>query len=68
MREFEFFHELATLSGGDDIDGVIEAGRTIRSPFEEVLTTMPGKVRKTLRVLDGIFDLLNKAALSPASR
>jgi hypothetical protein len=43
MREFEFFHELATLSGGDDIDGVIEAGRTIRSPFEEVLTTMPGK-------------------------
>jgi|GEM_PF-6511298 hypothetical protein len=62
MREFEFFHELASFSGGDDVDGAVEAGRTIRGSFEEVFTTIPGKVRKTLRVLDGVLDLLKKAA------
>lgn len=38
-----------------------EAGRTIRGSFEGVVA-MPGKVQKTLKVLDGVLELLKKAA------
>jgi hypothetical protein len=61
IREFEFFHELASLSRGNDVDGAIEAGRTIRGSFEGVVA-MPGKVQKTLKVLDGVLELLKRAA------
>ena len=37
------------------------AGLTIRGSFEEVVA-MPGKVRKSLKVLDGVLDLLKRAA------
>jgi len=61
VREFEFFHELTSLSRGNDVDEAIEAGRTIRGSFEEVVA-MPGKVRKSLKVLDGVLELLKRAA------
>lgn len=38
-----------------------EAGRTIRGSFEEVVA-VPGKVQKTLKVLDGVLELLKRAA------